>query len=59
LTREAALLELRRLLIGLPADLAGCARLMERISASDHAELLRDVLVELGARALLEDRGLA
>ena len=54
MTREDAGRELRRLAGGLQPDIAGCARLLERISSSDHAEALRDALTELGARALLE-----
>jgi hypothetical protein len=53
-TRPEALVLLRSLTLGLDPDLAGVARLMERISARDEAELLRDALTELGARALLD-----
>ena len=54
MTRERALEELRRLAGSLPADAAGCARLLERVSQSDEAETLRARLVELGAEALLD-----
>jgi hypothetical protein len=55
MTRSEALTLFRSLALGLAPDLGGVARLMERISSRDEAELLRDVLVELGARALLEE----
>jgi hypothetical protein len=42
---------------GLAADLAGCARLLERVAADEEAEALRDALVELGAHELLEAGG--
>jgi hypothetical protein len=54
MTRAAALAILHRLAAGLPSDMAGCARLMERIAEHDEAETLRAALAELGARALLE-----
>ncbi len=53
MTRDGAVEVLRRLAVGLGPDLAGCARLLERISETDDAEALRDALVETGARALL------
>jgi hypothetical protein len=54
MTRASALATLRTLAIGLPADVEGVRRFLERISARDDAELLRDLLVEEGARALLD-----
>ncbi|HVO12172.1 MAG TPA: hypothetical protein VMX54_15635 [Vicinamibacteria bacterium] len=56
MTRPEALTTLRRLAAGLPADLAGQARLLERISNHDEAEQLRDALVELGASVLLDEQ---
>jgi hypothetical protein len=55
-TRGAALSTLRQLAHGLGPALAGTARLLERIAGQDgeQAELLRDLLVEEGARALLD-----
>ena len=55
MTRGDARVALRRLAHGLDPDLAGRARLLERIAGSDDAELLRDALVELGARELLDE----
>ncbi len=54
MTRSEALDAVRKLAGGLPPDLAGCARLLERISNHDDAEALRDVLTEARARALLD-----
>ena len=45
----------RRCGAGLEADLAGVRRLLERLAAHDEPELLRALLVELGAAALLEE----
>jgi hypothetical protein len=59
MTRQEALATVRRLAIGLPAEGgvdSAVARLMERISSTEDAELLRDALTEAGARALLRDR---
>lgn len=56
MTREAALLDLRRLACGLEPDVNGCARLLERVSQASEAEALRDALAELGAQALLRER---
>jgi hypothetical protein len=53
-TRERAVAELQRLAGGLPSDVAGVRRLLERISETDHGEDLRCALVELGAEAVLE-----
>ena len=56
MTRDEALQEIHRLMLGLPAheDIDGMvSRLMERIAAHADPELLRDVLVEVGARSLL------
>jgi hypothetical protein len=55
LTREEALAELRRLAVGLDPDLAGVRRLMERVAGSDEAEVLRSLLVEVGAERLLDE----
>lgn len=55
MNRPEALAVLRTVAGRLEPDAAGCARLLERISTQAEAELLRDVLVELGARALLDD----
>ena len=55
MTREDALQALQRLAVGLEPDLAGCARLLERVSVHEEAEVLRDVLVELGVRVVLDD----
>lgn len=52
--RASAEAALRKLAIGLAPDLAGCARLLERISAHENPEALRDALTEQGVRALLE-----
>lgn len=57
MTRADALSTLRRMAHGLAADLAGCARLLERVAADEEAEALRDALVELGAHELLEAGG--
>ncbi len=54
MTRPEAVATLHRLAVGLAPDLAGCGRLLERISQADDPEMLRDVLTELGARALLD-----
>lgn len=54
MTREAALVDLRRLAVGLEPDLAGQRRLLERVAESDHSEELRDALIEMGAAALLD-----
>jgi len=52
-TREKASAALRDLAAGLPADGAGEARFLERVAAHADAELLRALLVEAGARAML------
>jgi len=54
LTCAAALEDLRRLARGLKASPAGVARLLERAAAHDESEVLRDALVECGARLLLD-----
>jgi len=54
MTRPEALTTLQRLAAGLSPDLAGQARLLERVSNEADAEALRDALVELGARLLLD-----
>lgn len=55
MTRDRALAELRRLAHGLQPDLAGVARLLERISQADDPEELRGLLTERGAEALLDE----
>lgn len=60
MTRDAAIAAVRKLTLGLPpGDMdARAARLMERIASDPRADVLRDALVEHGARALLgEKRG--
>ncbi len=57
MTRAEAVDTLRRLSAGLPPDDPGVRRLLERISSSDEPELLRDLLVEAGAHAVLEEVG--
>ena len=54
LSREAALAVLRGLAVGLEPD--DSARLLERASSHDRAEMLRSLLVEIGSRALLAER---
>ena len=55
MTRVEALDVLRRLAVGLEPDLAGCTRLLERVSVHEEAEALRDALTERGAEALLDE----
>ena len=55
MTREQALEALHKLAAGLPCDAGGIGRLRERVAACDEREPLLDVLVELGARALLDE----
>ena len=55
MTRSEALGILARLAGGLAADAAGVARLLERVSEQEDPEMLRDVLVEVGAAALLRE----
>ena len=57
MTREQALTAVRRLALGLEANQAGVARLLERVSQHHAAETLRDALTELGAEALLDAEG--
>lgn len=54
MTRPEAMVTLRALALGLAADMAGLSKFMERISTNTEAELLRDLLVEECARALLD-----
>jgi hypothetical protein len=54
MTKPEATAVLLGLAAGLEADLEGVRRLLERIAAHDEAELLRDLLVEEGAGALLD-----
>ena len=55
MNRIEALEALRPLAHGLAADLAGTARLLERVaSQGETAEELRAALVEVGARTLLD-----
>ena len=56
MTRADALELVARLALGLPADIDGVRRLLERVAQRDDAELLRDVLTEQGARSVLEER---
>lgn len=53
MTREEALTTLAVLSRGLTPDDAGRGRLLERVSVHTEAELLRDLLTELGAEARL------
>lgn len=55
MTRLEAQQALRRLAAGLPADLAGVARLRERVAQHDEREALQDALAERGARAMLDE----
>ena len=55
LTCSAAIEELRRLARGLQSSPAGVTRLLERAAAHGEPELLRDALVECGARLLLDN----
>lgn len=57
MTRPEALDAVRRLAHWLPpGDVeATVARLMERVASTEDAELLRDALTEMGARALLRE----
>jgi hypothetical protein len=55
MTRAEALAVLQTAAGGLCPDAGGCGRLLERIAVQAEAELLRDVLVELGAAALLDE----
>ena len=55
MTRADASAVLHSLAVGLAPDLAGCARLLERVAGHEEAEALRAALTELGARALLDD----
>lgn len=54
MTRPEALASLRALARGLPVDLAGEARLLELVAGHDAGEAPRSMLVELGARSLLD-----
>lgn len=54
MTRTEALALVARLAHGLSPDMAGVARLLERISEHDEAEMLRAVLTERGAEALID-----
>lgn len=56
-SRAEALEELRALAAGLPVAQAGVERLLERIAGTAEAELLRALLVEAGALALLRGGG--
>ena len=56
MTSDEAIEAVRQLTLGLPHEDtldATVARLMERIAASPQADVLRDALVEHGARALV------
>ena len=54
MTRREAGAELERLAFGLHPDNDGMNRLLERLSVQADAAMLRDVLVERGARAVLQ-----
>jgi hypothetical protein len=54
MTHSEAMAAIRRLASGLQPDIAGCARLMERLSVHAESECLRDALIVVGRRALLE-----
>jgi len=55
MTRPEAEAALRRLAHKLEADSRGADRLLERVASHDEREMLRGVLVEAGARALLAE----
>lgn len=55
MTRPEALALVSRLAVGLAPDVAGVARLLERIAQDDRAEEMRAALVEHGAAALLDE----
>lgn len=55
MTRGEALAVVYRLAVGLPADLAGAERLLERVAGHEEAEALRAALTELGAKVVLEE----
>lgn len=54
MSRAEALAAVRRLTLGLEPDLAGTHRLLERIASHPDAEILRDALLDLGARSILD-----
>ena len=54
MSRAEALATLRALASGLTADHAGVERLLERVVEHDLAAMLRDALVEVGARSVLD-----
>lgn len=54
MSRSLALSALRALAAGLPADLSGETRMLERVAGHDDAEALRSMLVEIGVRHLLD-----
>lgn len=54
MNREEAGRVLRSLALGLSTDLEGVRRLLERVSVHEEHELLRDLLVEEGAAAILD-----
>jgi hypothetical protein len=55
MSRAEALETLRGMAHGLPCDMSGCARLLERVAQTDEAEALRAALTEVGARTLLDN----
>ena len=55
MTRQQARDTLHRLSAGLDVNDSGTRRLLERASTHDAAEVLRDFLVEVGARVILEE----
>lgn len=54
MTRPEAVGALLTLARGLTADHAGVERLLERIVEHEQGEMLRDALVEVGARSILD-----
>ena len=54
MTHPEAIAAIRSLAAGLEPDDAGFRRLLERISAETEPECLRDALIEMGAKALVE-----
>ena len=54
MTRPQTFEQLRRLAAGLSPDDTSVRRLLERITAEDEPERLRALLVELGAKSLLD-----
>ena len=53
--RTVAVAELQKMARGLAPDMAGCARLLERVAGHEDAEALRACLTERGVAALLDE----